>query len=146
MLQLQVMAGHRLVHHRVGTSDELICLVDTLATCAALTGRPLPAEAGPDSFNFLPVLLGEKRDQPVRDHLIEHSGRMGVRLGQWKLLTTAGGQNLAKGKKAGMPPELYNLADDIGERTNLAKQYPQKVEEMRTLLKKVRSQGRSRPE
>jgi arylsulfatase A-like enzyme len=129
-----------------GTSDELICLVDTLATCAALTGRPLPAEAGPDSFNFLPVLLGEKRAKPVRDHLIEHSGRMGVRLGQWKLLTTVGGQNPAKGKKAGALPELYNLGDDIGERTNLAKQYPEKVEEMRALLKTVRSQGRSRPE
>ena len=57
---------------RPGTSDELVCLVDTLATCAALTGQPLPAEAGPDSFNLLPILLGQKRDKPVRDHLIEH--------------------------------------------------------------------------
>ena len=39
-----------------GTSDELVCLVDTLATCAALTGKSLPADAGPDSFNLLPIL------------------------------------------------------------------------------------------
>src|SRR6185369_817919 len=47
-----------------GNSDELFCLVDTLATCAALLQRELPATAAPDSFNFLPVLLGQKLPKP----------------------------------------------------------------------------------
>jgi arylsulfatase A-like enzyme len=129
-----------------GTSDELVCLVDTLATCAALLGRPLPAEAGPDSFNFLPVLLGEKAAKPVRDHLIEHSNRMGVRQGLWKLVTPAARRRLAKGGETNPMPELYNLADDIGEKKNLAKQDPEKVKELMALLERVRRQGRSRPE
>jgi arylsulfatase A-like enzyme len=129
-----------------GTSDELICLVDTLATCAALLGRPLPDEAGPDSFNFLPVLLGEKAAKPVRDHLIEHSNRMGVRQGLWKLVTPAARRRLAKGGETNPMPELYNLADDIGEKKNLAKQDPEKVKELMALLERVRRQGRSRPE
>ena len=128
-----------------GTSDELVGLVDILATCAALIGRPLPAEAGPDSFNLLPILLGEKRDKPVRDHLIEHSGRMGVRQGPWKLVTPPSARNVAKGGRTNAAPELYNLADDIGETNNLAQQNPEKAKELMALLERLRSEGRSRP-
>ena len=129
-----------------GTSDELVCLVDTLATCAALTRQPLPAEAGPDSFNLLPILLGQKRDKPVRDHLIEHSRRMGVRMGQWKLVTAAGLGKKGKGKEVEATPELYNLADDLSETTNLAQKHPDKVKELTALLQQVRTKGRSRPD
>jgi arylsulfatase A-like enzyme len=121
-----------------GTSDQLVCLVDTLATCAAITGQKLPASAGPDSFNLLPILLGQAR-APVRDELIEHSHRMGVRQGAWKFLTPNKGR-----KNEG--PELYNLADDIGETTNLAEKDRAKVKELMAILQKDRSQGRSRPE
>jgi arylsulfatase A-like enzyme len=127
-----------------GTSDQLVCLVDTLATCAALTGQSLPAEAGPDSFNLLPILLGQQGNKPARDHLIEHSRRMGVRQGQWKLVTAPGGRQ-AKSPEAKMAPELYNLAEDIGEREDLAARYPERVKELTALLQRVRSQGRSRP-
>jgi arylsulfatase A-like enzyme len=132
-------------HIKPGTSGELVCLVDVLATCAALTGQPLPAAAGPDSFNFLPVLLGEKRDKPVRDHLIEQSRRMGVRQGQWKLITTGGPRRAGKGGEANAAPELYNLADDLGETDNLARQNPEKVKELSALWEQVRTDGRSRP-
>ena len=43
-----------------GTSGALIGHVDTLATFAALTGQKMPADAGPDRFNVLPALLGER--------------------------------------------------------------------------------------
>ena len=123
----------------------MVCLVDVLATCVAVTGRSLPTEAGPDSFNLLPVLLGQKRDKPVRDHLIEQSRRMGVRQGQWKLVTAGGAGRAAKGKEASAPPELYNLADDLGETRNLARQHPEKVRELAALWQQVRSKDRSRP-
>jgi arylsulfatase A-like enzyme len=132
-------------HIKPGTSDELVCLVDMLATCAALTGQTLPAEAGPDSFDFLPVLLGQKRDKPVRDHLIEQSRRMGVRQGQWKLITPGGPNRPGKGGEANAKPELYNLANDIGEANNLAQKHPDKVKELAAMWQEVRSKGRSRP-
>ena len=119
--------------------------MDVLATCAALTGQPLSTEAGPDSFNFLPVLLGQKRDTPVRDHLIEQSRRMGVRQGQWKLVTAAGAKRPGKGVEANAAPELYNLAGDLGEARNLARQNPEKVKELTALWEQVRTKGRSRP-
>jgi arylsulfatase A-like enzyme len=128
-----------------GTSDELVCLVDLLATCAALTGQTLPAAAGPDSFDLLPVLLGQKRDSPVRSLLIEHSRRMGVRQGQWKLVTPAGARRPAKSAEANAAPELYNLAEDLGEVNDLAAKHPEKVKELTALWEQVRTQGRSRP-
>src|SRR5207249_3640684 len=54
------------------TSDQLICHVDMLSTFAAAAHQSLPDEAGPDSFNVLPALLGVT-DKPVRDHLVNHS-------------------------------------------------------------------------
>jgi arylsulfatase A-like enzyme len=120
------------------TSGELICHVDLLATVAALTGKELPAEAGPDSFNQLPALLAEKPGKPCREQLVIHSGGGGlaIRQGPWKLIPEPGMQ--ARG------PELYNLADDLSEATNLAGKMPERVKELAELLKGVREKGRSR--
>ena len=41
-------------------SDETSCHVDLMATCATLLGANLPLDAGEDSYNILPALLGEK--------------------------------------------------------------------------------------
>jgi len=129
---------------KAGVSDELICHVDMLATFAALAEQTLPAEAGPDSFNVLPALLGEKPDKPCRDHLIEHGNGLAVRRGPWKLIPR-GPAGAAKAKKGGGGPELYNLADDIGETKNVAGQHPDIVKELSGLLDQVRERGRSRP-
>jgi arylsulfatase A-like enzyme len=114
-------------------SEELLCLVDMLATCAAITGQVLPVEAGPDSFNMLPALLGEKRHQPLRGHLVMQangSRALAIRKGKWKLLPG---------------PQLYNLTDDPGETRDLAAQHPEIVSELSKLLAQVRERGRSRP-
>jgi arylsulfatase A len=42
-------------------------------------------------------------------------------------------------------PQLYHLKDDLGEKNNVAAQYPPRVTEMAALLQKIRKQGRSRP-
>ena len=43
------------------------------------------------------------------------------------------------------PVELYNLAKDIGQRTDLAGEQPKRVKELQTLLNKIREQGHSAP-
>jgi arylsulfatase A-like enzyme len=118
------------------TSDELICSVDLLATAAALVGKELPKDAGPDSINQLPALLAAKPDKTCRDHLVEHGGGGGLALrkGPWKLIPAMG----MKGA------ELYNLADDLSETKNLAADKAETVKELEALLKKVREDGRSR--
>jgi len=133
-------------HVKTGASDDLICHIDMLATAAALTGQKLSAEAGPDSFNILPALLGDKLDKPCRDHLVEQGSALALRKGTWKLIPAGAGGKGKKGKARGpTSAELYNLADDIGETKNLAAQHPEIVKEMTALLQQVREKGKSRP-
>jgi arylsulfatase A-like enzyme len=120
------------------TSDELIGLVDMLATFAAVAGVELPADAGPDSFNILPVLLG-KPHEAIREYLVlqNFNGRgVALRQGQWKFIPAEGAQ--ARG------PMLFNLADDLGETKNLAAAKPEIVAQMQARLRAVRNAERSR--
>ena len=120
-----------------GVSDALICQVDFLASFAALTGQPIDTEAGPDSFNVLPALLGESKKG--RDHLVEHAQGLAIRKGDWKLIPKQ-----TQGKNA-IQQELYNLRGDLGETKNVAAENQEVVDEMTALFDKVRSAGRSRP-
>jgi arylsulfatase A-like enzyme len=115
------------------TSDALVCQIDFLASFAALAGKELPAGAGPDSQNTLAALLGEA--PTGRDHLIEQGGgvALAVRKGHWKFIPAR------PAAKAG--PELYNLAEDLGEKKNVAGEHPEVVKEMRELLQKTRGGG-----
>ena len=47
--------------------DETICMTDMLATVAALLGETLPEDAGEDSYNVLPLILGEEIEKPIRE-------------------------------------------------------------------------------
>ena len=43
-------------------------------------------------------------------------------------------------------PQLYDLATDIGERRNVAALYPAQVDQLATLLRRVRDQGGREPQ
>ena len=121
-------------------SDELLCLVDMLSTFAELIGQALPADAGPDSFNMLPALLGEKHGKPLRDHLVMQangSHALAIRKGRWKLIPAA---QAAQGG-----PQLYDLREDVRETNDLAAHHPGIVKELSDLLTQLREDGRSRP-
>lgn len=128
------------------TSDALIGLIDMMATFGALAGQPMPEAAGPNSFNVLPALLGERTASPPRDHLvvqINGAEPLGLREGPWKLVTH-------RPTKAGDPDarahaELYNLETDLGETNNLAAKHPERVIAMISRLQEVREQKQSRP-
>ena len=62
-------------HIPAGTkSDQLLCITDMPATFAAVTGQTLPHDAGPDSFDQLPVLLGQAPASGTGPNLIVQSG------------------------------------------------------------------------
>lgn len=108
------------------TTDAMISQVDFPATFAALAGASFPNDRAPDTRNLLPVLLGESKTG--RDHVLEHAGTVAVRAGDWKLIP-------GKAKKKTVPAlQLYNLAKDPGETTNIAAENPEKVAELRKLL------------
>ncbi|MCX5758585.1 MAG: arylsulfatase [Candidatus Hydrogenedentes bacterium] len=122
------------------TSDELIGLVDMMATFAAITGCTLDDHAAPDSFNVLPALLGKKHGVPVRDHLVLHTnggGPLGLRSGRWMLIT--------KDRENNQEPELYDLLEDLAETKNVAKQHPEQVKALGEMLNHIQNSGHSRP-
>jgi arylsulfatase A-like enzyme len=116
-----------------------------LATFAALTEQTLEDVDGPDSFNVLSELLGEPVTKPGRDHLVEQGRVLALREGPWKFIP---GTNGKQGKKSKSPAamELYHLANDLGETTNLAEAEPKRVKSMSARLESIQSASRSRPE
>ena len=129
------------------TSDEVVCLADLIATCAAIVGAELPNDAGQDSFNILPALLGEKPDEPIREAIVHHSGSgvFAIRQGEWKLILESKGAGYHDGPpKAGLPGQLYNLADDPYEQNDLWAKRPEIVKRLTKLLDKYKKQGHSR--
>jgi arylsulfatase A-like enzyme len=129
-----------------GTSDALVCQIDFISSLAALIGQPVTAEEGIDSFNVLPALLGESRTG--RDHLVRQAAVLSLIQGSWKLIEPGKGPRILQntGIESGQAPkpQLYNLADDLGETRNLAAENPEKVSEMTETLVKLRQAGRSR--
>jgi arylsulfatase A-like enzyme len=127
---------------------ELIALLDMSATFAALTGVPLPADAAPDSFNVLPALLDQPHDKPARETFVAHvggiKGPFGIRQGPWKLLTGAGGYG--RGPRPAKPaePQLFNLAEDLGETKSVAAEHPEIVQQLMDLVASQRAANRTR--
>jgi arylsulfatase A len=134
-------------------NDRLICLTDLMASCAAIVGTKLPDNAGQDSFNILPALLGEKAEGPIRAQLVSHSskGVFAVRQDQWKLiLETKGSGGWVDPRDRGpigrdKPGQLYNLANDPYEENDLWDNHPEIVDRLRNLLERYKQQGYSRP-
>ncbi len=128
-------------------NSQLVCLVDWLATVAAIVGQELPDTAAEDSFNLLPTLRNPA--EIARNDLIHHSGggMLALRLGNWKLIAGKGSGGWTRVKSSNSDPagQLYNLATDPEEKNNRYAQEPEIVAGMTGLLNKYKIEGRSRP-
>jgi arylsulfatase A-like enzyme len=137
-------------------SDQTVCLTDIMATCAAITGAVLPAGAAEDSFDLLPVLLGKEGGRPVRDYTLHQtiSLALALRRGPWKFLDHrgSGGNNYDSPalRHLALPDtapdaagQLYHLATDPGETTNLYFRHPEIARELKALLEASKASGRS---
>ena len=79
------------------------------------------------------LLLG-KSEEGARDNFYYVKA---YRKGNWKYLAAEHNMfGYAKDKERKIEEELYDLSVDLGETNNLAAQYPEKVEELRTLMEK----------
>jgi arylsulfatase A-like enzyme len=134
------------------TCSELMCLTDLMATAAEITGYSLRRDAAEDSYSMLPALKGKKLANPIREAIVHHSsqGHFSIRQGPWKL-------NIGRGSGGFTPPveytpkpgepagELFNMAEDFAETTNLYEKRPEIVARLTALLEKYQRQGHSRP-
>jgi arylsulfatase A-like enzyme len=141
------------------TCAETVCHVDLMATLAAVLDAKLPSDAGVDSVNILPALLGEKRTAPLREATVHHSaqGKFAIRKGDWVLiLAPTGDDNGKKGEPAWLRKdrgyaahtergELYDLANDPAQKDNRYAAEPPKVGDLATVLERYVTDGRSTP-
>ena len=134
------------------TSAEIVSLTDLLATSADILGVKIPENAGEDSVSILPALQGTAKN-PLREAVVFHSikGIFAIRKGPWKLELCAdsGGWSKSENKAAEgqtLPPvQLYDMAKDVGERHNVAKDNPEVVAQLTKLLESYLANGRSTP-
>ncbi|MBM3858848.1 MAG: arylsulfatase [Verrucomicrobia bacterium] len=128
------------------TSAQTVSMTDVMATCAAVCGATLPSNAAPDSCNLLPVLLHGDGTKPARAYTVQQAlSVLSIRRGPWKYLDHrgSGGNNYDRAELKAFalpdtapdaPGQLYNLATDPGERTNLYFKHPDIVKELKRLL------------
>jgi arylsulfatase A-like enzyme len=132
------------------TSAQVICLTDLMATAAAIVGDTLSQEAGVDSYNLLPAFLDGQVEQ-IREATVHHSinGSFAIRKGKWKFIMCPGSGGWSDPRPGspeaeGLPDfQLYDLQSDIGETKNLVDEYPEVAGELKQLLEKYISEGRS---
>ncbi|MBB6048821.1 sulfatase family protein [Armatimonas rosea] len=133
---------------------ETICHVDLLATVAGILGTKLPLNAGEDSVDLLPALQGKpgKRRTIPTVHQAA-SGKFAIRKGDWVFIDAPSGNDNGKGEPEALRPspphnlpgELFSLKDDPAERTNRYAERPELVRELKALLERAKSEGRTAP-
>jgi arylsulfatase A-like enzyme len=102
---------------------------DFLPTACELAGVKPPADI--DGISYLPTLLGKQQKKHTYLYCASQEGEtsVGVRYGDWKLVRYRPNKNR---KKADW--RLYDLAKDLGEENNVAKEHPEITEKIFSML------------
>jgi arylsulfatase A-like enzyme len=118
------------------TSDHVWAFWDFFPTACEIAGAPVPK--GLDGISFLPTLTG-KGEQKAHNFLYwefhEGGTEQAVRHGNWKAIRLA----------PRAPLELYDLANDPGEKWNVAKDNPEVVAKVEDYLKTARTESKDWP-
>lgn len=129
-------------------SDALISQVDLMASLAAIVGVSVPQKEQLDSQNVLPALLGKTKKG--REYLVQQSSDgLALRKGPWKYIAAGERSDWAYNRHnlektpLNVPPlepkeYLFNLQQDPKETRNLAERHPDKLKELRMLLKEIK--------
>jgi arylsulfatase A-like enzyme len=117
--------------------------VDWFPTLVKLAGAPMTGKLPLDGLDIWPVLAGGT-SAPHRDILLNTAPASGaLRFGDWKVIVHSGGASgdeetaapaprKKKRQAAASAPkaELFNLAEDVSEKNNLAERQPEKLKEL----------------
>ncbi len=111
--------------------------LDILPTLARFANAPLPAGRTLDGQDIGDLLTGKanRNNYQHRPIYIMNSGRAeAVRDGNWKYREVSAGVNAISTKPEPATRELFNLAVDPSERTNVIDQYAEKARELKILF------------
>lgn len=103
--------------------SEPVIQLDILPTALAAAGAPAKDEAKLDGVDLLPYLTGKKSGRPHETLYWRFGDQWAIRDGDWKLVAGRGGDSEG---------ELYNLAKENTEMTNLASESSDKVAELKS--------------
>ncbi|MBI4623952.1 MAG: sulfatase-like hydrolase/transferase, partial [Verrucomicrobia bacterium] len=106
------------------TYDFPVMNLDVLPTIVTAAGAKVDPAWKIDGVDLMPYVTGANPSRPHQTLYWRYGPQWAVRQGDMKLVVSRGG---------GPEPELYNLADDIGESRNLASAQPAKVKELQAL-------------
>ena len=125
----------------------LIQQSDLIATLAEILQLSLPENAAEDSVSFLPLLQGGTVPTRTSGVSCSAAGVPALRMGPWKFISGNPGRGNANtsSQDEHMGVHLYHLDEDLGETKNLAAAMPDRVKEMKALLEKTITNGRSTP-
>jgi arylsulfatase A-like enzyme len=106
--------------------------LDILGTISGITNVKVDMEKALDGVNLIPFLQGKQKGAPHQNiHLRKFDQDLHtVRNGDLKLVV----------KRKGSKKELYNLKIDIGEKNDIASQYPNDVDRLYKTLKEWESE------
>ncbi len=127
-------------HVKAGsTSTALVGQIDLARTLANLVGADVPDGACRDSRDQLRWWIGEQTSGG-RPHLIHESGRLALRVGNWKYVPAGKvREELGPWKTTIIEPPgaLYDLSQTRDEIRDVAAEHPQQLESMRQLHKSL---------
>ena len=126
------------------TCSELATIMDMLPTLAKLGGAQAPTDRAIDGKDIWPLMAGTPGARSPYEAFFYHTSRgqlAAVRCGKWKLHLNA--PQPRRRPKKGQPkpkeqprgPQLFDLAADIGEKSNVAAEHPDVVQRLTALLK-----------
>ncbi|WP_334319449.1 sulfatase [Termitidicoccus mucosus] len=124
-----------------GTCSEPVISVDYMSTFAAVSGAPAGATGETDGVSLTPLFAGKGSLAPRNLFFFYPHYNFGSDFGEKSILSWRPATAVRNGDYKLMDffedpkmVELYNLREDVSERTNLANDMPGKVEEMRAAI------------
>ena len=128
-------------HVKPGTvNDRVSGFEDWLPTLMEAVGGGDTVSDEVDGISLLATLKGQ--EQVKREYLYRefpsYGGQQTIRVGDWKAVR----QNMSKGN---LEIELYNIADDISEKNDVAADYPAVVARLEKMMTEVRTPSKMFP-
>jgi len=116
--------------------DAVAANFDFLPTFVKLAGGTVPADNKIDGRDISPMLFGKTKESPHEAFYYFTGNRLqAVRSGPWKLAIVPRQGEEKPGKK--FTPILYNLDEEIGEKTDVAAKHPDVVKRLEKLADKM---------
>lgn len=124
------------------TSDLVAATFDLFPSIAKIAGAEMPSDRALDGIDISGIFHGEEAELERPYFFYQHQALRAVRQGDWKLhLPHSELDQTKEGKiwQSHVPehdrpyltePALYNLKEDIGETSNVAKEHPEIVQQL----------------